>query len=49
MESKNIDILKGIFKWVSISEISELEMKKLAENMDIQLPDNFLLIHDLFF
>ncbi|TFG26155.1 MAG: hypothetical protein EU532_10625 [Promethearchaeota archaeon] len=43
MESKNIEILKDIFNWVSISEISELEMKKLAGNMDIQLADNFLL------
>jgi hypothetical protein len=39
----NLDILKGIFNWVPIFEISENEMQKLAEKMNIDLPKNFLL------
>ena len=43
MESKNIEILKDIFNWFSVSEISESEMKKLAEKMNLQLKHNILL------
>ncbi|MFX0071040.1 MAG: hypothetical protein ACFFAO_08115 [Candidatus Hermodarchaeota archaeon] len=43
MDPNNIKILHDIFNWVSISDISENEMKKIAEGMDINLPENFLL------
>jgi hypothetical protein len=40
---QNIDILKDILNWLSISKISENIIQKMAERVNTQLPENFLL------
>ena len=42
MNPQNIEILKDLFNWLSIPELSEPIIQKCAEKLNSQLPENFL-------
>jgi len=42
LDVHNIDILKDTFNWITISDVSENEIFRMAEKLDYELDDNFL-------
>ena len=43
MNFQNIEILKKHFNWLSVSEISENQIKKMAKKLNTKLPENLLV------
>lgn len=42
MDAHNIEILKDAFNWITISDVSENEIFRMAEKLEYKLDDNFL-------
>jgi len=42
LNNYNRDILENIFNWFSISDLSEIEIRKIADKLNFQLDDQFL-------